>query len=193
LGCGLTDDRSSAQQICVHKLFMDTNIGSTKKRGPRGAYRHHSEQFKRAIVEQSLQPGVSVARLARENGVNSNQVFTWRKRYVADQHTVAQSGVPALLSVTICGAPHKAHARRKFYDLHAARPSALTTEALRRIGELYAIEESIRGKPQNERGTVRRQQSRPLLDDLERWLKATLGTQSRKSDTAAAILYSLKL
>jgi len=86
-----------------------------------------------------------------------------------------------------------AHARRKFYDLHAARPSPLTTEALRRIGELYAIEESIRGKPPNERCTVRRRQSRPLLDDLERWLNATLGTLSRKSDTAAAILYSLKL
>lgn len=40
-----------------------------------------------------------------------------------------------------------AHARRKFYDLHAARPSALTTEALRRLGELYVIEATIRGKP----------------------------------------------
>ncbi|MBV8634165.1 MAG: IS66 family transposase [Burkholderiaceae bacterium] len=86
-----------------------------------------------------------------------------------------------------------AHARRKFYDLHAARPSALTTEALRRIGDLYVIEESIRGKPPAERCTVRRRQSRPLLDDLERWLNATLSTLSRKSDTAAAILYSLKL
>ncbi|WP_395400532.1 IS66 family transposase [Pseudoduganella sp. UC29_106] len=86
-----------------------------------------------------------------------------------------------------------AHARRKFYDLHAARPSPLTTEALRRIGELYAIEENIRGKPPAERCTVRRQQSRPLLDDLERWLNTMLGTLSRKSDTAAAILYSLKL
>ena len=77
-----------------------------------------------------------------------------------------------------------AHARRKFYDLHVARPSALTAEALRRIGELYAIEEAIRGKPPD---------ARPLLDDLERWLHATLATLSRKSDTAAAILYALKL
>jgi transposase len=86
-----------------------------------------------------------------------------------------------------------AHARRKFYDLHAARPSALTTEALRRIGELYAIEDSIRGKPPDERCTARQQHAKPLLDDLERWLHATLTTLSRKSDTAAAILYSLKL
>jgi len=86
-----------------------------------------------------------------------------------------------------------AHARRKFYDLHAARPSPLTTEALRRIGELYAIEEAIRGKPPDERRAERQARARPLLDDLERWLQATLATLSRKSDTAAAILYALKL
>jgi transposase len=86
-----------------------------------------------------------------------------------------------------------AHARRKFYDLHVARPSPLTAEALRRIGELYGIEESIRGKPPDERLAERQALVRPLLDDLERWLHATLATLSRKSDTAAAILYALKL
>jgi hypothetical protein len=86
-----------------------------------------------------------------------------------------------------------AHARRKFYDLHVARPSPLTAEALRRIGELYAIEETIRGKPPDERLAIRQAPARPLLDDLERWLHATLAPLSRKSDTAAAILYALKL
>ena len=86
-----------------------------------------------------------------------------------------------------------AHARRKFYGLHVARPSALTTEALRLIGELYAIEEAIRGKSPDERQEERQARARPLLDDLERWLHATLATLSRKSDTAVAILYALKL
>lgn len=86
-----------------------------------------------------------------------------------------------------------AHARRKFYDLHAARPTPLTTEALRRIGALYAIEGSIRGKLPDERRAARQLQAKPLLDDLERWMHATLATLSRKSDTAAAILYALKL
>jgi len=86
-----------------------------------------------------------------------------------------------------------AHARRKFHDLHAARPTPLTTEALRRIAELYVIEAEIRGKPPDERRQVRQARSRPLLDDLERWLRTTLDTLSRKSDTAAAILYALKL
>jgi hypothetical protein len=44
-----------------------------------------------------------------------------------------------------------AHARRKFYELEQARPSPISGEALRRIGALYAIEETIRGKPPQER------------------------------------------
>ena len=76
-----------------------------------------------------------------------------------------------------------AHVRRKFYDL----PSAITTEALRRIAELYLIEAEIRGKPPHERRLVRQERSRPLLDDFAHWLRATLEKLSRKSDTAAAI------
>jgi transposase len=86
-----------------------------------------------------------------------------------------------------------AHARRKFYDLHEARPSALTTEALRRIAELYVIEAEIRGKPPHERRLVRQAKAKPLLEDLERWLRATLDKLSRKSDTSAAIMYALNL
>ncbi len=86
-----------------------------------------------------------------------------------------------------------AHARRKFYDLHVARPTALTAEALRRIAELYAIEADIRGKSPVERRQIRQARARPLIDDLEHWLRTTLDTLSRKSDTAAAILYALKL
>ena len=86
-----------------------------------------------------------------------------------------------------------AHARRKFYDLHEARPSELTTEALRRIGELYVIEAKIRGKPPNERQQVRQAKAKPLIDDMERWFRGRLEKLSRKSDTSAAILYALNL
>jgi hypothetical protein len=86
-----------------------------------------------------------------------------------------------------------AHARRKFYDLDVARPSALTGEALRRIGTLYTVEAQIRGKPPHERRAVRQQQARPLLADLHTWLMQQLAALSRKSDTAAAILYTLNL
>jgi transposase len=41
--------------------------------------RHRSKQERRQIAEESLQPGVSVAVVARRHGVNANQVFHWRK------------------------------------------------------------------------------------------------------------------
>lgn len=42
---------------------------------------YRSKEERRQIAEESLQPGVSVAVLARAHGVNANQVFTWRKLY----------------------------------------------------------------------------------------------------------------
>lgn len=84
-----------------------------------------------------------------------------------------------------------AHARRKIHDLHAVRPNAVTEEALRRIGALYKIEEQIRGKPPDERRSVRQARAVPLLDDMKRWFEATLATLSAKSDTTKAIQYAL--
>jgi len=45
----------------------------------RPARRHRSKQERRQIAEESLQPGASVAVVARRHGVNANQVFHWRK------------------------------------------------------------------------------------------------------------------
>ena len=36
---------------------------------------------KRKIVEQAMLPGASIARIAREHGVNANMVHYWRKLY----------------------------------------------------------------------------------------------------------------
>ena len=36
---------------------------------------------KRRIVEQAMQPGASIARVAREHGVNANMVHYWRNLY----------------------------------------------------------------------------------------------------------------
>ncbi|RKP43488.1 IS66 family transposase [Pararobbsia silviterrae] len=84
-----------------------------------------------------------------------------------------------------------AHARRQFYELYVARPNALNTEALKRIGELYEIEEAIRGKSPDERRAYRQERAKPLLDQLHTWLTATLETLSKKSDTSRAVLYAL--
>src|SRR6266536_277123 len=88
-------------------------------------------------------------------------------------------------------APCWAHVRRKFYDLEQAHASPVAREALVRIGALYGIEETIRGKPPDERRAVRQAQSKPLLDSLRQWFEATLSKLSRKSDTTVAVRYAL--
>ena len=55
------------------------------------------------------------------------------------------------------------------------------------------IEAEIRGKPPDARLLARRARARPLLDDLERWLRTSVEKLSRKSDTAGAIQYALNL
>jgi transposase len=84
-----------------------------------------------------------------------------------------------------------AHVRRRFYELAAAGPAPIAAEALARIGQLYAIEESIRGRPAHERRDIRQQRSRPILDDLEPWLRAKLELISQKTKLAEAIRYAL--
>jgi transposase len=84
-----------------------------------------------------------------------------------------------------------AHARRKFHDIHLAHPSPTTTEALARIGALYAIEDEVRGKPVDLRLSVRQARARPLLDDLRKWMEKALRSLSSKSETAAAIRYAI--
>jgi transposase len=84
-----------------------------------------------------------------------------------------------------------AHVRRGFYDLYVADRSPIATEALQRIGALYAIERAIRGRPPAERMRVRQERSGPLLDALHAWLGSMLQMMSTKSELAGAIKYAL--
>jgi transposase len=57
---------------------VDTTERIVVKREPR---RRRTVAEKRQIVEQTLEPGASVAKVARSHGVNANQVFAWRRQY----------------------------------------------------------------------------------------------------------------
>jgi transposase len=48
---------------------------------PEAKRRRRSVAERRRVVEQTLAPGASVARVARDHGVNANQVFHWRRLY----------------------------------------------------------------------------------------------------------------
>lgn len=84
-----------------------------------------------------------------------------------------------------------AHARRKFYDAHETTGSPIAADALRRIAELYAIEERIRGHSADHRKAVRRIEMRPLLDDLKVWLEVQLTRIPGRSGLGEAIRYTI--
>ena len=58
--------------------------------------RRFTLEQKRDIVEQSLQPGASVSRVARDHDVNTNQVFKWRRLHEQGLLVAGHKAVPML-------------------------------------------------------------------------------------------------
>ena len=83
------------------------------------------------------------------------------------------------------------HVRRKFYELAAAGPAPIASEALERIAALYRIESDIRGHSAAERCAMRQEKTRPVIDGLKPWFIANLELISQKSKLAEAIRYTL--
>jgi transposase len=103
----------------------------------------------------------------------------------------AYAGFERLYGERIQEAACWAHARRKFFDVHATTDSPIAAEALDRIGRLYAIESEIRGRSPAERAVVREARAGPELHALQAWLQATVSSLSAKSELAQAIRYAL--
>lgn len=57
---------------------MDTTERIVVRREPR---KRRGVAEKRRIVEQTLEPDASVAKVARAHGVNANRVFAWRRQH----------------------------------------------------------------------------------------------------------------
>ena len=85
-----------------------------------------------------------------------------------------------------------AHTRRKFYEVTVTNDKAnIAHEIIMRIGEVYKIEEAIRGKPPNERLAIRQEKSQELINNLFKRLKDLKNKLPAKSITAKAINYAL--
>ena len=84
-----------------------------------------------------------------------------------------------------------AHVRREFFDLAKTKTAPIAEEALQRIAALYAVEDTIRGKPPDVRRATRQARRRPLVADLFTWLEQQLVRLPGRSPTAEAIRYAL--
>jgi transposase len=85
-----------------------------------------------------------------------------------------------------------AHFRRKIFDIHATKPTPLTTDLLERIGQLYEIEAEVRGQQPKIRRRTRQDRTQPLIDELRQTLDDALRRLSPKSEMAKAIAYGRK-
>jgi transposase len=83
------------------------------------------------------------------------------------------------------------HGRRKFFDLAKSGEAPIASEAVRRIDVLFEIERTINGKTPEQRLAIRREKSRPLVGDLEIWMRQQRALLSSSNDTAKAINYLL--
>ena len=119
----------------------------------------------------------------------------YNKLYQADRK-------PGLILEAACWA----HARRPFFAMadieqNARRKAAgkkeiplspIAIEVVRRIDALFEIERSINGKSPEERLAVRRERSRPLVDDLQVYMREQAARLSRGHDLVKAVNYILK-
>ena len=67
--------------MCPQRGSVDTEDPSSQVRVSRTRHRRRTIQERREIVEETLQAGASVSRVARRHDVNANQLFYWRKLY----------------------------------------------------------------------------------------------------------------
>lgn len=92
------------------------------------------------------------------------------------------------------------HARRKFFELADIRGnvrqkkpaydiSPIALEAVQQIDAIFDIERDMNGIHADARLAVRQQQSRPLVEDLRRWLQEERARLSKHNSVAKAIDY----
>jgi len=78
-------------------MVVESRVARVVARGVRrGPYRKHSREAKRAIVEQCLIPGASVAGVALAHGVNAKLVRKWIHKYRAGEYGAPEVGLTLL-------------------------------------------------------------------------------------------------
>jgi Transposase len=69
-----------------------------KKAGSRKGRPNYDPVLRERLAAAACEPGVSVAKLAREHGINANMLFAWRRRYRARQQTESAALIPVVVN-----------------------------------------------------------------------------------------------
>jgi transposase len=77
---------------------MGITLDTDKKVGNRTGRPNYPADFKRRLAIEACAPGISVSKLAQQNGINANMLFKWRRELRAG---LFESTTPALLPVLV--------------------------------------------------------------------------------------------
>jgi hypothetical protein len=112
----------------------------------------------------------------------------WRSKLMCDDYSAYKAGFE--LGITEIGCA--AHARRKFFELHANHKSQVAEQALKYFGALYDVERDVAELKPGRRREVCQERARPIADALHEWMVAQRKLVSEGSAIAKALDYSLK-
>lgn len=112
----------------------------------------------------------------------------WHGKLVCDDY----SGYKASFQHGITEIGCAAHARRKFFELHANHSSHVAGQALPFFTALYDIEREAAALDVDERQRLRQRRAKPVCDALYEWLMAQRKLVADGSAIAKALDYSLK-
>ncbi|HGY1841480.1 TPA: transposase, partial [Citrobacter freundii] len=76
---------------------MQKNVTPGRRKG----CPNYSPEFKQQLVAASCKPGISISKLALENGINANLLFKWRQQWRDGKLLLPSSESPQLLPVTL--------------------------------------------------------------------------------------------
>ena len=112
----------------------------------------------------------------------------WRGSLTCDDF----SGYKALIASGVTEVGCLAHARRKFFYLHAANKSQIAEFALEQFAKVYAVEREAKEISADERKAIRQHHTQPMIDALHEWMLLQRQKVPEGSATAKALDYSLR-
>ena len=117
-----------------------------------------------------------------------NFLGDWKGKLVCDDY----GGYKASFALGVTEIGCMAHARRKFYELHASKKSILAEQALQYIAAIYEVEREVRDLQPDERRRIRQEKAAPLMETLHAWMIAQRELVFEGVAITKALDYSLK-
>jgi len=137
--------------------------GSTVVPRRRTKRQHYDPAFKRHLVELTLVPGASVARIALDHRINANIVFRWRRQYLHELGAEESKPSATLLPVAVSEAAQALQVMSDRVAIGSAR-----SRRKHELGPSGVIEIELAGAQVRVTGEVSLQALRLVLETLSK-------------------------